>query len=119
MPHIHLEYSKNIAHGIKLSSLFHELHNLVSQTANAEIGNCMSRAIQIDNFFIGNCNPKNALLNLEIQLMKGRSEIILKKLGDEIVNLLKKYYMSHMEKYEIKISVKIIEILPELYYKNP
>lgn len=118
MPHIRLEYSSNIEQNINFKSLFSELHLLIHQISGANIENCKSRVIKLDNYFIGNGMQKNAFVFVEILLLEGRSNEAKKTLGEAILETLNKNYTVALTQLDLKITVKITEMPRELYFKS-
>ncbi|MFX0116657.1 MAG: 5-carboxymethyl-2-hydroxymuconate Delta-isomerase [Candidatus Hodarchaeota archaeon] len=119
MPQILLEYSSNIKETIGFETLFADLHDIMSNTAGVRIENCKSRLLEHSNYYIGDGNPQNAFVHLEVQWLEGRTSEVISLLGEELLALLKQYYQASIEKYNMQITVHIKDIRRSHYFKHP
>jgi 5-carboxymethyl-2-hydroxymuconate isomerase len=119
VPQILLEYSANIKETIGLEDLFANVHNIMSNTGGAKRDNCKSRLLRHSNYYIGDGNPQNAFVHLEVQWLKGRTREVVTALGEELLALLKKYYQGLIEQYNLQITVHIKDIHRSDYFKYP
>ena len=57
MPHITLQYSKNLP-SINSHKFFTEIHELVASSLDTKLSGCRSRIIPLESYYIGNgdCN---------------------------------------------------------------
>lgn len=117
MPHIRLEYTNNIDNELHIKHMLLKLQDIICEIANADKANCMSRAIKLDNYLIGNDDVEFALLHLEIQLLQGRDGSVLNRLGTTTLNYLQKCSNDYLKQFNVKVNVKIFEIPNNLYFK--
>lgn len=61
----------------------------------------------------------NAFIHLEVQWLEGRSTELKSQIGNELLSLLKKYYHSSMQQQNLQITVHIIDINRDSYFKLP
>jgi len=119
MPQISLEYSSNIQDVTNFKQLFSAIHHVIHTSGRVLIENCKSRAICHKTYFIGQGNPMNAFIHLEVQWLEGRSTELKSQIGNELLSLLKKYYHSSMQQQNLQITVHIIDINRDSYFKLP
>ncbi len=119
MPRIVLEYSLNTTDAIDFAQLFTDIHRTINTTGNVKITNCKSRAIGYKDYFIGSGGLTNAFVHLEVQWLEGRSPEVKSQLGEELLDLLKKYYQSTLTEFDLQITVHITDILRNSYFKYP
>ena len=119
MPHLTLEYTANIKQEIDCATLFSGLHKIITKIGGINIENCKSRAIRLDNYYIGQSNESNAFVHLEISLMQGKSTELQQAIGIQCLNLLKEYFAPSLSKLALQITVDITEIYRSAYYKYP
>lgn len=118
MPHLTLEYSSNIKER-DFQTLFHKLHHTLVKVCSANLENCKSRAVQHDVFYIGDGNPQNAFVHLEISLADGRSLEIRKEVGQQMLDILSKHFSNSLRGLNLQITVESKEFQKKFYFKTP
>lgn len=118
MPHIVLEYSANIPELTDFSALFDDLHQALNRIGGIKLDNCKSRARAASHYYIGDGNPDNAFIHLDIEFIKGRSAEVKQAIGRECLDLVKRYYHLHLSD-ALQITVKIDDIALDFYFKDP
>ncbi|MBI9070146.1 MAG: 5-carboxymethyl-2-hydroxymuconate Delta-isomerase [Melioribacteraceae bacterium] len=119
MPQITLEYTSNINHDINFNELFAEVHRVLSDVGNIDINNCKSRAIKLDDYYIGNGEIENAFIHLAIRLLEGREEELKRKIGWEIMKVLEDFYYQCFTQHRFQITLEINDIFKNSYFKIP
>jgi len=119
MPQLKLEYTDNIIQDTDFDSLFLKIHQILFNTGGINIENCKSRAVKIQNYFIGQGDANNAFIHLQIQFLEGRSDSLKQAIGHQILNLLKEYYKASLENLNLQITVEITDIQKKTYFKIP
>ena len=119
MPQILIEYSSNIQDVNDFKQLFTDIHHVIHTSGGTQIENCKSRAISHNEYFIGRGEAKNAFIHLEVKWLEGRSTELKSKLGNELLDLLKKHYHSSMQQHNLQITVHVIDIRRSSYFKHP
>ncbi len=119
MPQITLEYSDNCLHDGEFAGLFRGIHGILQQTGGIRLENCKSRALEQENYFIADGDPVHAYAHLEIRFIEGRSDEIRKTMGQQCLELLKKFFKKSIEGGEIQITVEVADIRRQDYTKYP
>ncbi|MCX7090425.1 MAG: 5-carboxymethyl-2-hydroxymuconate Delta-isomerase [Legionellales bacterium] len=116
MPHIILEYSKNIDHGLNVNPFFDKLHQILEAELPTQLSSCKSRCVINDIFYVGNGHPNNAYVHLTIKILPGRSDKNKEQLGEITIKLMGDFFQKYNSRLNLQLSVEIID-LPQHYYK--
>ncbi len=116
MPQLILEYSSNILEKDNLSDVLKKINKFLSETLPTELASCKSRSIEYDSFVVGDGDPKNAFVHINLKVMPGRSIDKLNKLGQEIIGILKEYFHTSADQLNLQITLEIDEI-QKTYFK--
>jgi 5-carboxymethyl-2-hydroxymuconate isomerase len=119
MPHLVLEYSNNIKEKASFEPLFHQLHQILVTVCSASLESCKSRAIPHEIFYVGDGNPKNAFVHLEIRLADGRSLKVREEAGRQMLKILGEYFSKSLRDLNLQITVESREFPRNLYFKIP
>ena len=119
MPHLTLEYSANINQQIQTNELFSELHQALAGLANLKVENCKGRLVRLEEAYIGRGEPHNAFVHLHIRLLAGRSPELKKRIGQHCLSFLESYFAPSAADHQLQITVEIIDVQPEAYFKAP
>jgi 5-carboxymethyl-2-hydroxymuconate isomerase len=118
MPHIVLEYSENLSELPDFRALFDDIHQALNRIGGIKVENCKSRARVAEHCYIGDGNPDNAFIHLDIEFVKGRSAEVRQTIGRECLDLVKRYYHLHLSD-ALQITVKVDDIALDFYFKDP
>lgn len=113
MPQIVLEYSSNIQLRDD-KSILTKIHQILNEVGKINLSNCKSRIIEQTRFLVGNGEPDNAFVHLEIAFMEGRSDELKQLIGKEILNYLKNVIADG-----VQITVHITDLPRNSYFKHP
>jgi len=119
MPQLTFQYTANIDRDVNFKNIFSTLHEILANTGGIKIDNCKSRAIKLDNYYIGRGESNNAFIHLDVRFLAGRSVELKKEIGRQILDFLKDIYAPSMAKYNLQITVEIGDIAGEFYFKSP
>jgi len=117
LPHCIFEHSDNIKDTFEWDAIFKNLHKLLLDTGEFNKADIKSRVIKHNKFYIGNGNPNQAFVTLNIQLLDGRSDQFKKDLAQSALNLLNKYFTKTLNDLKTSISVQISNIHRNSYSK--
>ncbi len=77
-----------------------------------------SRAIEHNNFYIGDGNPNQAFVTLNIQLLDGRSDELKKELAQSALKLFSLYFEKTLVELQTSITVQISDIHRKSYSRK-
>ncbi|MCF8999100.1 5-carboxymethyl-2-hydroxymuconate Delta-isomerase [Acinetobacter nectaris] len=118
MPNLTLEYTGNL--DIDTQELLLELHQVLFDSKLFEYKHDIkSRAIQFDEFLIGDGREKNAFIHLKVCVLTGRTTAQLQQLNEALLQTIKdNQAFIHTDMiHEIHLSVEVIEMNREIYRK--
>ena len=118
MPHLTIEYTKNVEQEFTFDDLFARLHQVLVDVAALPIGNCKSRARRLDDYYIADGGPQHAFLHLAIRFMEGRSIELKRQIGRGCLEILEEFCCSPAG-LELQITVEIQDIERTTYFKLP
>lgn len=119
MPQIILQFTENIKSSSGYNELFSEVHQAINTITGIKIENCKSRVIQLEDFFIGIGGSNNGFIHMEIKILEGRNNEIKSALGKSVLQILRRYFIENIELLNLQITVEILDIQKNCYYKYP
>ena len=119
MPQITLQFTDNIKSLPKFNELFSEVHAAINAIAGIKIENCKSKAIQIERYYIGVGTNNKGFIHLEVKILEGRTAEIKSEMGKSLLQILKNKFKESISSMDLQITIEIIDILKNCYYKYP
>ena len=119
MPNIVLEYTSNVSETIDFSEFLASIHKVMHEVGSINLDNCKSRAVEIEKFHIGDGHPSNAFVQLSVAFLAGRSNETKQQIGNACLVQLKQFYEKSMARLDLQITVEIVDIQRENYFKYP
>lgn len=119
MPHLMLEYSKNVKEKASFETLFYQLHQILVTVCSASLESCKSRAVPHEIFYIGDGDVKNAFVHLEIRLADGRPFKVREAAGKQMLEILREHFSQSLKDLNLQITVESKEFPRNLYFKIP
>ncbi len=116
MPHTSLEYSANIIEKNNLSDVLKKINKFLSETLPTELFSCKSRAVECGVYCVGDGDPNNAFVHVNLKVMPGRSVDKLNDVGNGVMDVLKKYFLESAQQLNLQITIEIDE-LQKTYFK--
>ncbi|GMN89923.1 5-carboxymethyl-2-hydroxymuconate Delta-isomerase [Francisella sciaenopsi] len=90
MPTIKIHYTDNIKISDKLDDFCRDLHSTLVEVINTDIHTCRTLIYPCKNYLIGNdLSNFDAFIQIEANILPGRSSVLRKKLGQILLNDLK------------------------------
>ncbi|MCP4186342.1 MAG: 5-carboxymethyl-2-hydroxymuconate Delta-isomerase [Gammaproteobacteria bacterium] len=119
MPNILLEFTPNVLDPVDFKELFYEIHKILHEQGGIKLDSCKSRVSAVEHYHIGDGHPSNAFVQLTIALIAGRSAEVKQRIGNTCLAQLKLSYAKSMARLDLQITVEIVDIKPEEYFKYP
>jgi 5-carboxymethyl-2-hydroxymuconate isomerase len=114
-----LEYTSNLIQSIDADQLFSKLHQILVDVGGISIHNCKSRAVCLDTYYIGKGDAQEAFIHLDIRFLEGRSLELKQSIGHQSLDWLKGYFAPCLAKLELQVTVEIVDIQSQTYFKIP
>jgi len=115
MPNITFEYCGNLSLD-NIEPVVISIHKILETELPTAIENCKTSMVKANDFIIGDNDKKAAFIRIQIYIMPGRSEKLLKDTSQKITNFLRDAYRDLYDQFDLQISVAIIG-LPKSYCK--
>lgn len=118
MPHLTLEYTDNLGSASSFDELFAQLHQVLAEVGGIALGNCKSRAIRLDDYFVGGGGAQHAFVHLTIRFLAGRSTEVKQQIGRQSLAVLKQHFPLSAA-LDLQLTVEIQGIERATYCKFP
>jgi 5-carboxymethyl-2-hydroxymuconate isomerase len=119
MPHLTLEYTKNLERNCPTPELFLKLHELLEVTAGIKIANCKSRWRKVDDWVVAEGRESSAFVHLDLRFLEGRPLELQQAMGQGALGILKAHFHPAPEEVDLQITVEVGEIRKATYFKDP
>jgi 5-carboxymethyl-2-hydroxymuconate isomerase len=118
MPHILVEYSRNLEARVNAGDLIDALHGAVIESGLFETAAVRTRALPRDVYRIAGGDPQNAFLHIVARIRAGRSVESRKALGESLLRAARHAISSLPSDTPIALSVEVHEIDPEMLFRH-
>lgn len=119
MPQITIQYTDNIKSLPDFDFLFSKAHQTINTIAGIKIENCKSRVIKLEKYFLGDGAGNQGFVHLEVKILEGRNNEIKSEIGNNLLEILKKQFVESNQLLALQITIEIIDIQKNCYYKYP
>lgn len=116
MPHLNLEYTKNIT-GLDVPGVLLKLNQALVASGEFQEIDIKSRAIPLEEFLVGTAINGRAFLHAKLAILKGRSTQIKRDLSTRLLLALKEACPKSPGTHT-QLCVEILEIDGEVYSKD-
>ncbi len=117
MPHLILEYSKNLADSFDHHAVLFDLHRLLADTGLFKLEDIKSRAVACETFVVGDGAPGRAFAHLEIRILEGRTDAVKAHLSEQGLALLAQRLGPGLDRCQCSVTVEISGIHRTSYKK--
>lgn len=118
MPHITVEYSRNLESGVSVRALVDELHRTIVQSGLFEPAMVRTRALPRDVYLIADGAPENIFLHIIVRIRAGRTTEDRKSLGNSLLRTAKDVIAALPTSTPIALGVEVHEIDPEMLFRH-
>ncbi|MAC91934.1 MAG: 5-carboxymethyl-2-hydroxymuconate isomerase [Woeseiaceae bacterium] len=118
MPHLTIEYSKNIESNIEINDLVQAMHNSAASIDALPIGGLRTRAVARKYFLVADGHSSNTFVNVVLRIAPGRSDSIKKEAGERLFLTLKKFFSEFSDSNPVALSFEIQELDANLRWKD-
>ncbi len=119
MPHLTLYYTANLPAQTSFEPLLAQFHSILANVGGVKIGNCKSKALRIEEFFVADGTQNQAFVHLDLRLLEGRSPELKQDIGKHCLAAIKEAFSELVEHNQIQITVEIRDIARHSYFKIP
>jgi 5-carboxymethyl-2-hydroxymuconate isomerase len=119
VPHLTLEYTRNLTEKAPPPDLFLQVHRLLASAAGIRAGNCKSRWLETENWVVGDGEGESAFVHLSIRFLEGRPLETRQDVGAGALEILRSHFLPAPKGVDLQITVEVREIQEALYFKDP
>lgn len=117
MPHLHIEYTDNLA-GLDERTLMRELGAVVcAQPSVADEADVKARIARLASYYIGTAPDNRGFVHVQLRWMQGRSDEARKQVSDQMAAVLRRL-VPRPEGVMVQLSVDIADMDKGCYYKG-
>jgi 5-carboxymethyl-2-hydroxymuconate isomerase len=117
VPQLRLDYTTNIIEKNNFASLFEKCHKILADNLPTKIESCKSRAVEQEDYYIGNGDSENAFICVQLQVMSGRPKDVLNFVAENILAEFKNHFSKSLAQRKLQITLEMIELSEEMYFK--
>jgi len=110
MPHVIVEYSKNLERNVDISELIKVVHDAVIATNAFPLEAVRTRGAPRNDFRIADGDPRNAFLAVVGRIAPGRPQQVRHELGKTLFDAIRDYLSDVSEAIPLSITVELQEI---------
>ncbi len=114
MPHIILEYSKNLGEIIEVADLIITMHNALAD-AGIDKARIKTRGMPCKYVVVGDVGAHGHMLHATLLLLEGRDDATKKKYGEAIFNAMKKSVEGRVKHCAVTMEVR--DMKKETYFQ--
>ena len=118
MPHMIVEYSRNIESLLQTDALLRKICDAGVETGVFARSGVRVRGEPRDDYQIADCHPDNSFVHTVLRVGHGRDEAKLKAAGDRIYAVICDHLADLADARALNISMEIQEIHPVLTWKK-
>lgn len=118
MPQLELEYSAELPIGDELRKLAVDLHHVIAREADADLESFKTRITPLQNVVIGDGDPKNAMVHLDIRLLSGRNNAMKFAIGEASLVALRDRLEWLVGDYQVQFTVEVHDLDRGNYFKH-
>ena len=87
------------------------------ETGEFVLDEIKSRAVAVDDFYIGNGDPEQSFVHLKIALLDHRSTTLKRVVADRCLRLLSEHFAEHLKSGSCQLCVELVDIRRDGYFK--
>jgi len=112
MPHLIIEYSKNLEPDIQLRALMEDLHAALGEAETVDPNRIKSRAIAYDHVMVGTDNQSNKMVHVAVLMLDGRPLALQQSISAKLHTIAKNSVDA-----DISVTVEYREMDAKTYQK--
>lgn len=117
MPHLHLEYTRNLP-VTELDTLLLRLNHALMATGQvANEADIKSRAVEVQSFRVGTAPGERGFVYAKLSLLAGRSPEVKKQMSDALIEVLKQAAVWPAN-IDVQFGVEVVDMQRESYGKE-
>jgi len=117
MPHVTIEYSRNVIEELDFHPIFIRIHEALHSLGTFAIEDIKSRAICYDRHAVGAGRPQSAFAHVQLSILEGRPAEIRTAAGQAILEILRESFHRSWEELQMNLSVEVREMKRDSFFR--
>ncbi|WP_176249230.1 5-carboxymethyl-2-hydroxymuconate Delta-isomerase [Sulfitobacter sp. HGT1] len=118
MPHLHIDYSPNLAARLDVAALCQVVADAAAKTGVFPVAGIRVRATACTHVVMADGNPDHAFLDLSVRLAAGRADSAKQAAAKAIFQAMEAFCAPVMASSSFMLSMEMREIDPALSFKS-
>ena len=114
MPHVSIEYSRNLEAAVDMGGLCEALRDEGSQIEAFPMPGLRVRAIAVDHYAIADGDPKHGFIDISIRLRAGRPDEVKADATQRMFDRARRFLQPVMTQRSVALSLEMRDIDPAL-----
>jgi 5-carboxymethyl-2-hydroxymuconate isomerase len=115
VPHLILEYSRNIDEDVEIDGLMRRVHQTLFSFGLWDISALRTRAEPRDKYFIADGDPTHGFVHLLVRIRAGRDDATKKLIGEALLKAMVDYLGPSFAKRKLAVNAEITEVSSTSY----
>ena len=116
MPHLILEYTRNLAPVLDVGSTLRKLNHELDSIGEFVTVDIKSRAVPLDTFVVGVTPEEQAFVHVQLAILAGRSPSLKRQVSERLLRVLRSQLTGSLQ-LRMQVTVQIRDIDPDGYSK--
>ena len=117
MPQIEIEYSARLPIEDAQRDLALALHHALAPIADTEVASFKTRLSRLDHLVIGDGNPQNAMVHVDVRLLSGRTDAVQQAVGQKVQELLLTHLKDRVGDFSVQFTTEVHDLDRGNYHK--
>ena len=114
MPHVFVEYSRNLEEAVDVAALCDRLRRAAIETGALPMPGVRVRAFAADHASVADGDPKHGFVDISVRLRGGRDLETRRRATQHIFDAAREFLAPAMETRSVALSLEMRDIDPEL-----
>ena len=110
MPHIHIDYSRNLDARLDMPALLAVLRDALAATGVFPLAGIRVRAVAVDHVVMADGNPQHGFLDISLRIGAGRDGATQTRVLDLVFAAAQEFCGPQMQQTSIMLSIELREI---------
>lgn len=118
MPHMHIEYSRNVEAVADIGALCRAVHEAITTCGVFPLAGSRTRAFAADHVIVADGHPEAGFVAMVLSVGAGRTNDVLREAGDTIFAAARMALAEPLDSDNFSLSLEIRVMDPDLAWKD-
>jgi len=117
MPHVTFEVSDNLPTKDRINDdLLKQCHVLLAAKLPTTVDTCKSRVIELNHYYLGDGDKKNAMVHITLKVLAGRTQAVLNDTVHALLDLVGSHLADALGDTPVDITCELVELSKDHYF---